>query len=571
MITLLNGAPAREAVLGGMKKIYDAVSASMGPSGRNLLFDFNDNQHLTKDGATIAKWIAGSLLADKFESLGAQLLRKASMKAEEDAGDGTTAATVFGYRLSEYGKKFVDEGYNVIGLKKGMEIALDFVIKHLDSIARPAATREDWKRVALVSSREEEIAEMIAEAMEKVGPSGHVRVEKGDDWQDHEMKLEIKEGMSFDRGYLTEACVNNRKKWACKLEKVPVIVTDIKLYSERHYAMLQAIMKDIVFSKMGQRKLVIIGLQFEGVVKEWIIQSNMLYQRSNGTDNACILAIESPGFGTSFTEEFCGDIAALTGATLISESTGVTLERFTQDRLGSAEIVETTKHESRIVNSGENEAVKQRIADIESKMKEEKGELLQKKLEDRKAMLTTGMAVIEVGGHTDLNIMERKDRVEDAVLATQCAYKEGVVPGGGMAFLSARAALMSLHNGNRHIEQGIRIVEEVLKAPFIQIADNCGVLPDELDDLVKEAEKLETWKGYDASANFEVVVDMNDKGILDPAKVCKTAIRYGIEIATMLLTTESVAVTIPLDNQGNPIFELIRGDAADAVQERFKK
>lgn len=571
MITILTGADAREAVLQGMKKIYIPVSRSMGPFGRNLLFDFNDNQHLSKDGATIAKWIAGSLLADKFESLGAQLLRKASMKTEEDAGDGTTAATVFGYRLAEYGKQYVDEGYNVIGLKNGMEQALDFVTKHLSDIARPATTKADWKQVALISSREEEVANMIADAMEKVGPKGHIRVEKGDDWEQHEMKLEIKEGMSFDRGYLTEYCVNDRKKWVCKLDKVPVIVTDIKLFSQRHYEMLQAIVKEIVFSKLGLRKVVIIGLQFEGLVKEWIIQSNMLYQQSGGKDNAQILAIESPGFGTSFTEEFCGDIAALTGATLISESTGVTLERFTQERLGYAEIVESSKQESRIVNSSESEAVKQRIADIDSKMKEEKGEMNQKKLEDRKAMLTTGMAVIEVGGHTDLNIMERKDRVEDAVLATQCAFEEGVVPGGGMAFLSARSALKSLHNGNRHIEQGIRIVEEVLKAPFIQIADNCGVLPEEFDTLLDEAAALDLWKGYDANANFETVVDMNEKGILDPVKVCKTAIRYGVEIATMLLTTESAAVTVPLDNNGNPIFELIRGDAADAVQERFTK
>jgi len=568
MITLMFGAEARAEVLKGMHKLYLAVSKTAGPSGRCTVIQDRDQLYVTKDGASTARYIASQGLMDMFERAGATLLRKASQKAEEDAGDGTTAATVFAYELATRALKYVDEhkGANVIRVKKGMEKALKKVEEFLKELGTPAKKKEDWRNVAFISSQDEEIADMIADAMDKVGPEGHIRVEKGDDWKEHDMELEVRKGMEFDRGFRTPLCITDLKKRLCHLTDVPVLVTDLKLTKKKQYDQLQAICNGVI-TELGQRQIVLIALQFAPTAEEFIALNNTAYNESGGTQAIRILAFDVPGYGSSYTEEFAGDIAALTGATLISETQGTSLDDFNLKMLGRAEIVESDRKTTRIINQkADQEAIDRRLAEIESVENNKPSELEKRRMKERRSSLTTGMAVITVGGHLDLAVSEKKDRVDDAVLSAKCAFEEGILPGGGVAFIRAIEAISDMEGDNEDEEVGIRILEQSLEAPIRMIASNCGI--DNVDDIVHNVKAGEENMGYDFSESHDQMVDLMEAGIVDPVKVCNFALRHGMENAGVFLIMETIGVTVPVDAHNRPIIELIRGDAAERIAQK---
>ena len=566
MITTQNGAGARDALLGGIKKLRDAVASSMGPAGRTMYFEERDNGYVTRDGATIAKWIVGAGLLDRFQRAGAAIIRKASMKTEEEAGDGTTASTVLAYELMVKGKKPVDEGANVLALERGMRKAYDLVKGFLEGIKKPAEDRKAWENVALISSRDKDIAKMVADAMEQVGPTGHIRVDAGDDWVDHELELKVRKGMTFPRGYGHETAINDYKKLTCNMKNVPILVTDLRLFDERQAMLLSSIAK-AMYAK-GFKAMVIMGQQFHGRVLDFVIQNNIPFRASGGAEGMLILPVECPGFGSSFTDEFADDIAVLTGAKLISDKKGTRLETVKPEDLGTVVAIEAGKKETHIIGPDDNEEVKRsieaRVAEIESLHEHASGDLEKRRYEERKAALTTGMATIVVGGRNSDNIGEKKARVDDAVLAAKCAYKGGIVPGGGCSMVKAIQAIDAApepEDGDEAL--GMELVASALEAPVRVIAQNCCLDPQEAFDAAK---KLGEGRALNMNRGKMEDVDAFDAGVIDPFPVLTSSLLNAIETAIVFLTTETVGVQIPEDKHGRPIFEVLSGDATEAVK-----
>jgi chaperonin GroEL len=559
MITLNFGKDGRGSLLKGMEKMYKAIAASMGPSGRNFFFEERDNTYLSKDGATIARFIHGAGLIDKFERAGAALLRRASQKTEEEAGDGTTQATVLAHAMAVRGKEFVDEGANVIAIEKGMRKAYDEVVKTLETMKHDAKDRQSWEDVAYISSRDKKIAEMIGEAMEKVGPEGFIRVDTGDDWTDHEMKLEVKEGMTFSRGYTHDIAINDFKKLTCTLKNTRILVTDLQLMTENDAKELVRISNAVYAS--GHKDIVIIAKKFAGIVIDFIMQTNAKFIATKGQESMKVLTVEAPGYGSSFTDEFCDDIAVITGAKFIGEKQGGKLKYVTIDDLGECELVEAGKKETHIIGKNDNQvAISTRLAQIEAQYENATGELEKRRMEERKAALTSGVAIITVGGRNTENIGEKKARVDDAKLATRCAYDEGIVPGGGISYVKAADALQ--FDGDEDEKIGMEIVKDALLAPLMTIAKNCCLDP---DVIVMRAQSLETDETLNMNRGNAETVNAFDAGVVDPVKVLKSALLNAIETALIFLTTETVGVSIPEDKNGRPLFELIRGDAAASI------
>ncbi len=566
MITLLAGAKARAALQRGMKKIHDPVAASMGPAGRNFFYEERDNVQLTKDGASIARWIYGAGLLDRFERAGAALLRRASQKTEEEAGDGTTASTVLAYHMALEAIKHVDEGANVMSIERGMRKAFDAIAKYLPTIKKEAKDRDAWEKIAYISSRDAEVAKVVADAFEKVGPDGWIRVDKGDDWKEHTLTLDLKEGMTFPRGYAHPIALNDPQALRCILKKVPILVTDLKFLDERETQALAAICKACY--ERGDSAIVIIGQLFAGRVLDFIIQTNDAYNRtarSANPEGMRILPIECPGFGTEFTDEFCGDLAILTGAKLVSEHTGKSLEKVAMEDLGFCEIVECKKKETTIVNSDPKykEAVELRAAEIKAQYEKAEGELEKRRMQQRLAALTKGSAIITVGGRNVENIGEKTARVEDAVLAAKAAWEDGMVPGAGISLIHA-----AVHVGlDKPLDPdealGIEIVWESLQYPLRTIAKNCCMDEKGTVELARDLEETETFNLMRGKAEK---VDAFEEGIVDPLKAVLQALLNGIETALTFITTETVGVMIPEDKLRRPIFEVLAGDASDVVK-----
>lgn len=515
------GKEAREALVSGVDQLADAVSTTLGPKGRNVALDRKwGAPSVTHDGVTVAKDIE---LEDPFQNMGAQLVKEASSKTNDVAGDGTTTATVLAKALVHAGMDAVESGSNPMILKAGIETAAEAIVNEIKKMAKPISTHDERAQVATISSADSQIGNLIADAMDKVGSDGVITVEEG---QGLEVTVEYKDGMEFDRGYVSAYFVTDPSKMNATIEDVSLLLTDKKISSMTELLpFLESLVKTT-------KNLVIVADDIEGEALTTLVLNKL-----RGTLN--VLAIKRPGFGDR-AKEMLEDIAILTGGTVISDETGRTLESVTIEDLGHADRVTSDKDNTVVVGGkGQKTAVENRIKQIRQQIEVATSDFDREKLEERLAKLSGGVAVIKVGAATEVEMKEKKMRVEDAVHATKAAAEEGIVPGGGVALLRARKVLSKLNvPGDEGL--GITIVEKSLVEPFKKIVSNAGGTP---DGAFEEVDKAPITHGYDALKG--VVVDMLKEGIVDPAKVTRSAVQNAASVAVMILTTEALVTDIP--------------------------
>ncbi|RUT31205.1 chaperonin GroEL [Arsenicitalea aurantiaca] len=514
---------ARDRMLRGVNILANAVKVTLGPKGRNVVIDKSFGApRITKDGVTVAKEIE---LEDKFENMGAQMLRAVASKTNDVAGDGTTTATVLGQAIVNEGVKAVAAGMNPMDLKRGIDMAVEEVVANLKARAQKITSSSEVAQVGTISANgEKSIGDMIAEAMQKVGNEGVITVEEA---KTGESELEVVEGMQFDRGYLSPYFVTNAEKMTAVLED-PVI-----LLHEKKLSNLQAMLPILEAVVQSQRPLLIIAEDIEGEAL-----ATLVVNRLRG--GLKVAAVKAPGFGDR-RKAMLEDIAILTGGQVISEELGIKLENVTMDMLGTAKRVEITKENTTIVDgSGTQEDIQGRVAQIKSQIEETTSDYDKEKLQERLAKLAGGVAVIKVGGSTEVEVKERKDRVDDALNATRAAVEEGIVPGGGTALLRASSNL-KVEGSNSDQQAGINIVRRALQEPVRQIANNAG---DEGSVVVgKVLENASLTYGYDAQNG--TYGDMIQMGIIDPVKVVRTALQDAASVASLLITTEAMIAELP--------------------------
>ncbi|MDQ0998257.1 chaperonin GroEL [Phyllobacterium ifriqiyense] len=525
------GRDARERMLRGVNILADAVKVTLGPKGRNVVIDKSFGApRITKDGVTVAKEIE---LEDKFENMGAQMVREVASKTNDIAGDGTTTATVLAQAIVQEGGKAVAAGMNPMDLKRGIDLAVAEVVKQLGKSAKKIKTSEEVAQVGTISANgETEIGEMIAKAMQKVGNEGVITVEEA---KTAETELEVVEGMQFDRGYLSPYFVTNPEKMVADLEDAYILLHEKKLSN------LQALLPVLEAVVQTSKPLVIISEDVEGEALATLVVNKL-------RGGLKIAAVKAPGFGDR-RKAMLEDIAILTGGQVISEDLGIKLESVTLDMLGRAKKVSITKENTTIVDGhGKKGEINARVGQIKQQIDETTSDYDREKLQERLAKLAGGVAVIRVGGATEVEVKEKKDRVDDALNATRAAVEEGIVPGGGVALLRASANL-TLKGANSDQDAGINIVRRALQAPARQIATNAG---DEASIVVGKIleSKKETY-GYNA-ANGEYG-DLIVMGIVDPVKVVRTALQDAASVAGLLVTTEAMIAEAPKkDNGGAP-------------------
>lgn len=523
---ILYGEDARKKLKAGVDKMARAVSTTLGPKGRNVALDksFGAPQ-VVHDGVTVAKEIE---LEDKFENMGAQLVKEASSKTNDIAGDGTTTAMVLAQALVEEGIRNVSAGANPMVLKKGLDKAAEVVVAEIKNLSKPITTQEEKAQVATISAQNEEIGKIIAEAMEHVGTNGVITVEES---KGFEMELEYKEGMQFDKGYASAYFVSNSEKMTAEIEDPYILVTDSKVSS----------MQDLLpmlenFVKVS-KNLVIIAEDIDGEAL-----ATLVVNKIRGTFNA--LAIKAPGFGDR-RKAMLEDIAVLTGATYVSEDMGRKLDSVTVEDLGRAEKVISDKDDTIIVGGkGQESQVRARVAQIEKQIENSTSDYDKEKLMERLAKLAGGVAVIRVGAASETELKEKKLRVEDAVNATKAAVEEGIVPGGGVALLKAREAINKLKlEGDEAV--GARVLYRALEKPIRLIVENAG---QDAGKVLGELARLhEDPKNSGMGYNVMTMeyVNMIKAGIPDPAKVTRSAIQNSVSVATMVLTTECLVTEAP--------------------------
>jgi chaperonin GroEL len=522
---------ARERMLRGVNILADAVKVTLGPKGRNVVIDKSFGApRITKDGVTVAKEIE---LEDKFENMGAQMVREVASKTNDIAGDGTTTATVLAQAIVQEGGKAVAAGMNPMDLKRGIDLAVAEVVKQLGKSAKKIKTSEEVAQVGTISANgETEIGEMIAKAMQKVGNEGVITVEEA---KTADTELEVVEGMQFDRGYLSPYFVTNPEKMVADLEDAYILLHEKKLSN------LQALLPVLEAVVQTSKPLVIISEDVEGEALATLVVNKL-------RGGLKIAAVKAPGFGDR-RKAMLEDIAILTGGQVISEDLGIKLESVTLDMLGRAKKVSITKENTTIVDgNGKKGEINARVGQIKQQIDETTSDYDREKLQERLAKLAGGVAVIRVGGATEVEVKEKKDRVDDALNATRAAVEEGIVAGGGVALLRASAAL-TLKGANADQDAGINIVRRALQAPARQIATNAG---DEASIVVGKIleNKKETF-GYNA-ANGEYG-DLIALGIVDPVKVVRTALQDAASVAGLLVTTEAMIAEAPKkDNGGAP-------------------
>ncbi|MBR1220782.1 chaperonin GroEL [Bradyrhizobium sp. U87765 SZCCT0131] len=517
---------ARERMLRGVDTLANAVKVTLGPKGRNVVIDKSFGApRITKDGVTVAKEIE---LEDKFENMGAQMVREVASKTNDTAGDGTTTATVLAQAIVREGAKAVAAGMNPMDLKRGIDIAVAAVVKDIEKRAKPVAASSEVAQVGTISANgDATIGKMIAQAMQKVGNEGVITVEEA---KSLDTEVDIVEGMKFDRGYLSPYFVTNPEKMTAELEDAYVLLHEKKLSG------LQAMLPVLEAVVQSGRPLLIIAEDVEGEAL-----ATLVVNRLRG--GLKVAAVKAPGFGDR-RKAMLEDIAVLTGGQLISDDLGMKLESVTLQMLGRAKKVVIDKENTTIVNgAGKKPAIEARVNQIKVQIEETTSDYDREKLQERLAKLAGGVAVIRVGGATEIEVKEKKDRVEDALNATRAAVQEGIVPGGGTALLRAKKAVGRISNDNSDVQAGINIVLKALEAPIRQIAENAGVEGSIVVGKILE-NKTETF-GFDAQN--EEYVDLVAKGIIDPAKVVRTALQDAASVAGLLVTTEAMVAELPKD------------------------
>ncbi|WP_420338723.1 chaperonin GroEL [Roseibium sp.] len=515
---------AREKMLRGVDTLANAVKVTLGPKGRNVVLDKAFGApRITKDGVSVAKEIE---LEDKFENMGAQMVREVASKTNDIAGDGTTTATVLAQAIVKEGAKAVAAGMNPMDLKRGVDLAAAEAVKALMAASKDITTSEEVAQVGTISANgDEQVGKDIAEAMQKVGNEGVITVEEA---KSLETELEVVEGMQFDRGYLSPYFVTNADKMLADLEKPFILLHEKKLSN------LQAMLPILEAVVQSSRPLLIIAEDVEGEALATLVVNKL-------RGGLKIAAVKAPGFGDR-RKAMLEDIAILTGGTVISEDLGIKLENVTLDMLGTAEKVAITKETTTIVDgAGSKDDINGRVGQIKAQIEETTSDYDREKLQERLAKLAGGVAVIRVGGATEIEVKEKKDRVDDALNATRAAVEEGIVPGGGTALLRAKKAVEGLANDNADIAAGIKIVLRALEAPIRQIAENAGVEGSIVVGKIQEND--DTTFGFNAQT--EEFVNMIEAGIIDPTKVVRTALQDAASVAGLLITTEAMVAELP--------------------------
>ena len=524
------GSEARTALEKGVNQLADTVKVTLGPKGRNVVLDKSFGAPLiTNDGVTIAKEIE---LEDGFENMGAQLIREVASKTNDVAGDGTTTATVLAQAMVHEGMKNLEAGANPIVLRKGMQKATDKAVEAIRAMSSKVNGKEQIARVAAVSSGDEEVGQMVADAMEKVSNDGVITIEESKTMQ---TELDLVEGMQFDRGYISAYMATDMEKMEAILDDPYILITDKKISNIQD---ILPVLEQIVQS--GAR-LLIIAEDIEGEALTTLIVNKL-----RGTFN--VVAVKAPGYGDR-RKEMLQDIAILTGGQVISEELGFDLKETTMDQLGRAKSVKVQKENTVIVDGcGDKKAIEDRIAQIKKAIEETTSEFDKEKLQERLAKLAGGVAVIRVGAATETEMKEAKLRMEDALNATRAAVEEGIIAGGGSAYIHASKEVAKLTEELEGDEKtGAKIILKALEAPLHQIAANAGL---EGAVIVNKVRESDPGVGFDAYA--EEYVDMVSKGILDPAKVTRSALQNATSVASTLLTTESVVATIKEDVPAMP-------------------
>ena len=523
-------ADARERMMRGVDILANAVKVTLGPKGRNVIIEKSFGApRTTKDGVTVAKEIE---LSDKFENMGAQMIREVASKANDVAGDGTTTATVLAQAIVREGLKRVAAGMNPMDLKRGVEKAVLEVVENLKKQSKKVTTNEEIAQVGSISANGEmEIGAMIAEAMAKVGNEGVITVEEA---KEIETKLEVVEGMQFDRGYLSAYFITNADKMEASLDDALILLHEKKLSS------LQPLLPVLEAVVQSGRPLVIVAEDVEGEALATLVVNKL-------RGGLKVAAVKAPGFGDR-RKAMLEDIAILTGGTVISEDLGIKLENVTIDMLGKAKRVQISKENTTIVDGGgKKKEIEGRISQIRKQIDDTTSDYDREKLQERLAKLAGGVAVIKVGGATEVEVKERKDRVDDALNATRAAVEEGIVAGGGTALLRAAFAIKSVGD-NEDQQAGIDIVRKALEAPIRQIAENSGVEGSLVVGRIR-AEKANKTFGFNAQT--EEYGDLVEMGIIDPAKVVRVALQNAASVAGLLITTEAAIADAPKKEAGH--------------------
>ena len=520
---------ARKSMQVGVDTLADTVKVTLGPKGRNVVLDKKFGAPLiTNDGVTIAREIE---LEDPYENMGAQLVKEVATKTNDVAGDGTTTATLLAQAIIREGLKNVTAGANPILIRNGIKMAVDKAVEEIKKISKPVNGKEDISRVAAISAADEEVGKLISDAMEKVGNEGVITVEES---KSMGTELDVVEGMQFDRGYVSAYMVTDTEKMEAVLDSPLILIADKKISNIQE---LLPILEQIV--QQG-KKLLIIAEDVEGDA-----MTTLVVNKLRGTFT-CV-AVKAPGFGDR-RKEMLQDIAILTGGTVISEELGIDIKEVTLDMLGQCDSVKVTKENTTIVNGrGNSEAIKERVSQIRAQIEETTSEFDKEKLTERLAKLAGGVAVIKVGAATETELKEKKLRIEDALAATKAAVEEGIVPGGGSAYVNIINEVVSVTSNIPDTQVGINIIVRALEEPMRQIATNAGV---EGSVIIEHVKNCESVIGYDA-LNGEYV-NMIKAGIVDPTKVTRSALQNAASVASTFLTTEAAVVEIPQKEASMP-------------------
>ena len=527
---VLFGDDARSKMVRGINVLANAVKVTLGPKGRNVVLERAfGGPTVTKDGVSVAKEIE---LKDKFENMGASMVREVASKTSDNAGDGTTTATVLAQAIVDEGMKFVAAGMNPMDLKRGIDKAVAAAIAELKTISKPTTTNKEIAQVGAISANSDtEIGDIIAEAMDKVGKEGVITVEDGKSLKN---ELEVVEGMQFDRGYLSPYFINQPEKQAAVFDNPYVLLHDKKISNIRE---LLPVLEQVAKSS---RPLVIIAEDIDGEALATLVVNSI-------RGILKVAAVKAPGFGDRRTA-MLEDIAILTGGTVISQTVGLSLDKATLEQLGSAKKIEISKENTTIIDgAGNPEAIENRVCNIRTQIEAATSDYDREKLQERVAKLAGGVALIKVGAATEVEMKEKKARVEDALHATRAAVEEGIVPGGGVALIRAKQAIKGITGDNDEQNAGIRIVLRAMEEPLRQIVANAG---DEPSVVVNNVANGEGNYGYNAQTGM--YGDMVEMGVLDPTKVTRTALQNAASVASLILTTDCMVADLPVEEKPMP-------------------